>query len=49
MRFFDVKVFNPVAKSYRNWRPLTQVFTQMEQMKRRSYDQRVGDIEHVGT
>ena len=43
--FFDVKVFNPFAKSYRN-RPLTQVFTQMEQMKRRSYDQRVRDIEH---
>ena len=43
--FFDVKVFNPFAKSYRN-RPLTQVFTQMEQMKHRSYDQRVRDIEH---
>ena len=30
--FFDVKVFNPFAKSYRN-HPLTQVFTQMEQVK----------------
>ena len=29
--FFDVKVFNPFAKSYLNC-PLTQVFTQMEQM-----------------
>ena len=27
-------------------RPLTQVFTQMEQMKHCSYDQRVRDIEH---
>ena len=41
--FFDV--FNPSAKSYRN-RPLTQVFSQLEQMKRRSYDQRVRNVEH---
>ena len=43
--YFDVKVFNPYAKSYRK-RPPSQIFTQMEQLKRRSYEQRVRDIEH---
>ena len=43
--YFDVKVFNPYAKSYRK-RPPSQIFAQTEQLKRRAYEGRVRDIEH---
>ena len=43
--FFDIRVFNPLAPSYRN-HSLTSCYRQNEQEKRRSYDQRVREIEH---
>ena len=43
--YFDVKVFNPYAKSYRK-RPQPQVFSQLEQSKRRAYEERIWDVEH---
>ena len=43
--YFDVKVFNPYAKSYRK-RPQPQVFSQLEQSKRRAYEERIRDVEH---
>ena len=42
--FFDVKVFNPLAKSYNDKR-LSSVFSQLERHKRRSYDQRLREVE----
>ena len=43
--FFDVRVFNPFAHTYRNL-PLTACYRRNEQEKRRAYDQRVREIEH---
>ena len=43
--FFDVRVFNPFAHTYRNL-PLTTCYRRNEQEKRRAYDQRVREIEH---
>jgi hypothetical protein len=43
--YYDVKVFNPFADSYRN-RPPQQVYSQMEQLKRRAYEERVREVEH---
>ena len=43
--FFDVRVFNPLAPS--NCRSsLTSTYRQHESLKRRSYEQRVQEIEH---
>ena len=42
--FFDVRVFNPFAHSYRNV-PLTTGYRRNKQEKRRAYDQRVREIE----
>ncbi len=43
--FFDVRVFNPLAHTYRNI-PLTSSYRRNEQEKRRRYDQRVREVEH---
>ena len=43
--FFDMRVFNPLAPSYRN-QTLTSCYRRNEQEKRRAYDQRVREIEH---
>ena len=45
MAYFDVKVFNPYAKSYIN-QPLDQVFTAGEKSKKTAYNQRVIRVEH---
>ena len=45
MAFFDVRVFNPFAKTYINTK-LDAAFTQNEREKKTSYNQRVIDIEH---
>ena len=43
--YFDVKVFNPYAKSY--WkRSLPSLYFSLVQLKRRAYEQRVCEIEH---
>ena len=44
--FFDVRVFNPFAQSYRNT-SLTQCYQRNEREKRRAYDERVREIEHA--
>ena len=46
MAFFDVRVFNPFAKTHLN-RNIDSVFTSNESMKKRSYNQRVIQIEHA--
>ena len=38
--FFDVKVFNPFAKSYRDI-PLTKCYKRCEQQKKRAYEERI--------
>ena len=43
--YFDVKVFNPYAKSYRK-RSLPSLYSSLEQLKRCAYEQRVCEIEH---
>ena len=43
--FFDVRVFNPLAQSYRNT-PLAQCYQRNEMEKKRAYDERVREIEH---
>ena len=43
--FFDVRVFNPFAPSYRNQK-LSTAFNANEREKKRNYAQRVVDIEH---
>lgn len=42
--FFDVRVFNPLAASYRNT-SLNSLYRRHEQEKRRVYDQRVREVE----
>ena len=42
--FIDVKIFNHLAKSY-NDKPLSSVFSQLDQHKRRSYDQGLREVE----
>ena len=43
--YFDVRVFNPNASSYRHLQPST-AYARQEQLKRRHYDQRVREVEH---
>ena len=43
--FFDVRVFNPFALSYRNT-SLAQCYRKNELEKRRAYDERIREIEH---
>jgi len=43
--YFDVRVFNPLAKSYRS-KAVDSTYRQLEQLKRRAYDQRIREIEH---
>ena len=43
--FFDVRVFNPFAPSHRNT-PLTQCYRRNEMEKRRTYEERIREIEH---
>lgn len=43
--FFDVRVFNPFAPSYRNT-TLSQCYRKNELEKRRAYDERIREIEH---
>ena len=43
--FFDVRVFNPFAQSYRNT-SLSQCYRRNEMEKKRAYDERVREIEH---
>ena len=44
--FFDVRVFNPFALSYRQT-PLQALYQQQEQMKRRQYEDRVRQVERA--
>ena len=43
--YFDVRVFNPNAKSYRHLSPAT-AYSRQEQLKRRHYEERVTQVEH---
>jgi hypothetical protein len=43
--FFDVRVFNPFAPSYRNT-SLSQCYRKNELEKRRAYDERIREVEH---
>ncbi len=43
--FFDIRVFNPFAPSYRSNSP-AQCYRRNELEKRRSYDERVREVEH---
>jgi hypothetical protein len=43
--FFDVKVFNPSAPSYRNT-PVASCYNQHERIKKRAYEQRINEVEH---
>ena len=43
--FFDVRVFNPFAPSYRNT-TLSQCYRRNELEKRRAYDERIREMEH---
>ena len=43
--FFDVRVFNPFAQSYRDT-SLPQCYRRNEMEKRRAYDERIREIEH---
>ena len=45
MAFFDVRVFNPFAKSYQN-QNLQTAFDNNEKEKKRTYNQRVIQVEH---
>ena len=44
--FFDIRVFNPLASSYRN-RTLPSLYTSNEKEKKRQYEQRIREIEHA--
>ena len=47
MAFFDIRVFNPFAKSYMNTnQTLEAVFRKQENDKKKSYNQRVIQVEH---
>ena len=47
MAFFDIRVFNPFAKSHLNSnQTLDAVFRKQEAQKKRSYNQRVIEVEH---
>ena len=43
--FFDVKVFNPFAQSFRNL-PLDRCYDRCERQKKRAYGERIREIEH---
>ena len=43
--FFDVKVFNPFAKSFRDI-PLAKCYKRCEQQKKRAYEERIREVEH---
>ena len=43
--FLDIRIFNPLAKSYIN-QTLTAAHTSNEKQKKREYNQRVIDVEH---
>ena len=43
--FFDVKVFNPLAPSYRNT-SLSKCYRRNELEKRRAYDERIREVKH---
>ena len=43
--YFDVKVFNTTAPSYRN-KSLSACYRQLEQSKRRAYQDRITHVEH---
>ena len=43
--YFNVRVFNPNASSYRHLQPST-AYARQEQLKRRHYDQGVREVEH---
>ena len=42
--FFDVKVFNPTASSYRTT-PVSSLYRRFEKEKRRKYEQRIREVE----
>ena len=42
--FFDVKVFNPTASSYRAT-PVASLYRRFEKEKRRKYEQRIREVE----
>ena len=44
--FFDVRVFNPCAQSNSNT-PVQSIYRKHENEKRRNYEQRVLEVEHV--
>ncbi len=44
--FFDFVGYNPYAKSYRD-KTLEQNFRNLEQKKRREYEQRINEVEHA--
>ena len=47
MAFFDIRVFNPFAKSYLNQnQSLESVFRSHKNQKKKSYNQRVIQVEH---
>ena len=47
MAFFDVRVFNPFAKSYSNQnQTLDSIFRMQETEKKKTYNQRVIEVEH---
>ena len=43
--YFDVRVFNPLSRSYQN-SSIAQSYRKNEQEKRRQYDERIREIEH---
>ena len=43
--FFDIRVFNPLAHTYRSL-PLPTCYRKHEQEKKRAYDQRIREVEH---
>ena len=43
--FFDIRVFNPFARTYHN-QPLATSYQRHEQEKRRAYDQRIHEVEN---
>ena len=43
--FFDIRVFNPHANTYRSL-PMATCYRRNEQEKRRAYDERVREVEH---
>ena len=43
--FFDIRVFNPLAHTYRSL-PLPNCYRRHEQEKKRAYDQRIREVEH---